>query len=159
MIGGVHTLRSSTRVASFASVDIEENTRVGGFVRSWEGHSSGKRLGTRSTNLDVDTLHVELSTTLPVALVESEDLRAEDVFARGERRQLHGVLALLASVASGKELVDGPGLAIESVLPELGPGHGGASFASVDHDRSLVGLCRSQYEVVHPWKIEDIRRQ
>jgi hypothetical protein len=117
-------LGSNTGVAGGTAVDVEQDTRVGSLVGAGERHAGGKSDGSRSTDGDVDALHVELRTTLAVTLVQSEDLGAQDVFAGRESWELHLVLALLASVAAGEELVNSPGLAVEAVLGDLGPGEG-----------------------------------
>jgi hypothetical protein len=136
----VPELRSNAGVRSEATVDVEENTGVGGLVCAGERNAGGEGQGAGATDLDVDALHVELGAALPVALVKSEDLRAQNVLAGCEGGHFHGVLALLARVATCKELVDGPFAARVCVFGDLGPGLGGSGFAGVDHDGTLMGL-------------------
>ena len=69
----------------------------------------------------MDAFHVELRATLAVALVQSNDLRAEEVVARCQFGERDLVLSGFASVGSCDELAHSPGASVPAVVPELRP--------------------------------------
>lgn len=137
--GAVPNTGTGDGVAAEAGVDVKEDTGIVGRVSAGEGNAGGESSGSGALDGDVDTLHVELGTTLAVTLVESDDLGAKDVVAGSEVGEGHLVLALGASVGTSNELVDSPLAAVVTVLPDLSPGVRRASLRGVDHDRTLVG--------------------
>jgi len=98
-----------------------------------------------SRDLDLNTSHVELSTTGwvnvegGVRLVVSEDLVTQEIFSVGEVGwELDGVLSL-----GSNELVDSPLAVGVTVLGDLDPNVTntiGRSWGKVGDERTLVGL-------------------
>ena len=76
--------RSDARVGGSAAVDVEHDAGLVLLVGAGEGNASGQSGGARSADLDVHALHVELRALGSGALVQSEDLGAEDVLAGSE---------------------------------------------------------------------------
>lgn len=68
------------------SVDVDQDARVTGAVRAREADASG---GSASTTSDVDlvTAHVELSTAGGTGDVEGDNLRTKEILARGNIRR------------------------------------------------------------------------
>jgi hypothetical protein len=151
--------RSDARVGGSAAVDVEHHASLVLLVCAGERDASGESGGTGSADLDVHALHVELGALGSGALVQGEDLGAEDVLAgskasgdlcrvnlcsshesRGvDMAYLHLMLSLDASVRSGKKPVNRVlSTGNRLVLPDLRPAPRGASLAGIHHDRALV---------------------
>lgn len=135
--GTVPDGRPGDGVAVELAVDVELDALVVGLVGTGDGDTLRELLGARGGDLDLHTLHVELGAALAGALVQGNDLRAEQVFARGDVGDGHGVLALVLD-----EGLDGPGAIGVTVLGDLDPAAAtGASFGGshVDEHGALVG--------------------
>ena len=135
--GAVPDSGTGDRVLGLAGVDVEEDTGVGGRVGL--GHvdtSAGEGGRAGAGDLDLTATVVELGTTLAVGLVESNDLRADQVVTSSEVGKGDGDLTLV-----GDEVLNSPLAVGETVLVELGPDGTltvGVSRGNVDHDGTLV---------------------
>ncbi len=135
--GTVPDGRAGDRIAVEVVVDVEEDALVVGLVGTGDGDTLRERLGARRGDLDLDTLHVELGAALAGALVQADELRAEQVFASGDVGDGDGVLAVVRD-----EGLDGPGAISVAILGDLDPAVARGALLSgchVDHDGALVG--------------------
>lgn len=136
--GTVPDLGTGDGVAGWVVVEVEEDTGISGLVGTWDSYTSGKIGRAGSADLDLDTAHVELSTGRTVTLVESDDLRAEEVLASSEAGGESD--AVLATV--GNKSLNSPLAVGKTLLSELDPDVAltvGAGGCNVGHDGTLVG--------------------
>lgn len=103
-------------VGDLRVVDADGDTSISSLVGTWKTDSwwVGR---TASSNPDLSTAHVELSTWVASSSVESNDLTAEEVVSRWDAGwDPVGVFAFV-----GNELVNTPDLTGQSVLVDLEP--------------------------------------
>ena len=134
--GAVPDGRAGDLVGSGVVVDVDEDAWVGGAVGLRQVGAGGEGDGAAG-DAELAAAVVELGAALAVALVQADDLGADQVLAVGEVGQSDGDEALVLD-----EGVDAPDAAVEALLPDLGP-DGTLAVAlggrDVDHDGALVG--------------------
>lgn len=152
------------------AVDVEDDTGISAGVDTWNGNTGWENLwsklvtiywtrntttyrGTATDDLDLNTSHVQLSTTSRVGsesnigFVVGNDLVTEKVLARGQRSWESDLVNTLV----GDELVNSPFTSRVSILSDLDPDISstvGCSWGKVSDDGTLMGLQTSLVQIL-----------
>jgi hypothetical protein len=142
----VPDLGAGNWVACCTTVDVEQDTGVGGTVRLGHVSSGGRKSGRAARHADLTAAVVELGALRAVTLVEGNDLGTDEVVAVGEVREGDSDLTLVRD-----ELLNGPFAVGQTLFEDLGPDGTftlGRGLCDVDHDWTLVGSSNGPGRVV-----------
>ena len=131
-LGARHSVRRRT------AVDVEVNALVIGLVDRLDVGTVGDALGARRSDGDLTATVVELSLAQSVALVKSNDLRADEVVTSGKVGDSDINLSGVAA-----ELLNSPLAVTQTILLDLDPGVAltlSASLRNPNDDGTVVRL-------------------
>ena len=135
--GTVPDLGAGDSVLGSTTVDVEQDTGVGGLVSLGHVDTGGGEGGRAAAgDLDLTAAVVELSLGLSAGLVETDHLGADEVVT-----SLKVGKGDLDETLVGNEVVNTPLATGKTVLPDLGPDSAltvGVGLGDVDHDGTLV---------------------